>query len=255
MRKNWETDENGEQVMSLSGHLRELRNRLLVIAVGLLVCFAVCFSKAELIVNQLTAMGITNGYRFVYLSPQELLMQYMRTGLICGLIMSIPVIVYEAYAFISPGLQKHEKVFLMMALVFGQICFITGMAFAHKITMPFMLGFLYAINGTEYITSSVSIESYLSFLLTVYIIFGIVFEMPVITAILTQFGLIRAEWLIKARSIAIVLCFLLAALITPPDIVSQIMVAIPMVILYQLSIAICTVIGKVKRRNQAEETE
>ena len=145
-------------------------------------------------------------------------MQYMRTGLICGLIMSIPVIVYEAYAFISPGLQKHEKVFLMMALVFGQICFITGMAFAHKITMPFMLGFLYAINGTEYITSSVSIESYLSFLLTVYIIFGIVFEMPVITAILTQFGLIRAEWLIKARSIAIVLCFLLAALITPPPI-------------------------------------
>ena len=88
-----------------------------------------------------------------------------------------------------------------------------------------------------------------------YIIFGIVFEMPIITAILTQFGLIRAEWLIKARSIAIVLCFLLAALITPPDIVSQIMVAIPMVILYQLSIAICTVIGKVKRRNQAEETE
>lgn len=116
-----------------------------------------------------------------------------------------------------------------------------------------MLGFLYKINGTDYITSSISIESYLSFVLMVYIIFGIVFEMPVVSAILTKFGLLKSVWLKKGRSFAIVLCFIVAALITPPDIISQIMVAIPMMILYQLSIIICRVIEKFNRKKEDEE--
>ncbi|MGM9942430.1 MAG: twin-arginine translocase subunit TatC [Bulleidia sp.] len=255
-KSKWKVNEDGEQVMSLSGHLRELRNRILVIAFVLFVLFALCFSKAEQIVDALTSMGISNGYQFVYLSPQELLIQYVRAAMIGALILSVPVILYEAYAFIAPGLEKREKPFLILSLIFGQICFLIGVVFAHKISMPFMLGFLYEINGTEYIVSSISIENYLSFLLTVYIIFGIVFEMPVITAILTQFGLLKAEWLMKARSFAIVICFLLAALITPPDIVSQMMVAVPMVILYHLSIAICSVIGKFKKKKEeVEEAE
>ena len=252
-KKQWETDEDGEKVMSLSGHLRELRNRVVVCLVFLFAGFVLCFSNAELIVNELSAMGLANGYVFVYLSPQELLVQYMRVGLTGALIISIPVIVYEAYAFIAPGLEKYEKPFLILSLIFGQICFALGVAFAHKISMPFMLGFLYKINGTDYITSSISIESYLSFVLMVYIIFGIVFEMPVVSAILTKFGLLKSAWLKKGRSFAIVLCFIVAALITPPDIISQNMVAIPMMILYQLSIIICRVIEKFNRKKEDEE--
>ena len=121
-KKQWETDEDGEKVMSLSGHLRELRNRVVVCLVFLFAGFVLCFSNAELIVNELSAMGLANGYVFVYLSPQELLVQYMRVGLTGALIISIPVIVYEAYAFIAPGLEKYEKPFLILSLIFGQIC-------------------------------------------------------------------------------------------------------------------------------------
>lgn len=252
-KKKWEIDEDGEQVMSLNDHLRELRNRILACLAVLVIGFLVSFYNAERIVDELSAMGLANGYIFVYLSPQELLMQYMRIGLVGGLIISIPVIVYEVYAFIAPGLEKYEKPFLILSLIFGQICFVLGVIFAHKISMPFMLGFLFKINGTSYISSSISIESYLSFILTVYIIFGIVFEMPVVSAILTKFGLLKSKWLVKGRSISIVLCFILAALITPPDVVSQIMVAIPMMLLYQISIVICKIIEKFNRKKEESE--
>ena len=242
-----------EKVMSLSGHLKELRNRIIVCLVFLFAGFGFCFYNAETIVAKLTAMGLNSGYSFVYLSPQELLVQYMRVGLTGAVLICIPVIIYEVYAFIAPGLEKYEKPFLMLSLVFGQICFVLGVAFAHKISMPFMLGFLYKINGTDYITSSISIESYLSFVLMVYIIFGIIFEMPVISAIMTRFGIMKSAWLVKGRSIAIVLCFVVAALITPPDIISQIMVAIPMMMLYQVSIFISKAIEKLKRKKESEE--
>ncbi|MGN1406488.1 MAG: twin-arginine translocase subunit TatC, partial [Erysipelotrichaceae bacterium] len=252
-KKKWEIDEDGEKVMSLSDHLRELRNRVIVCLLILAIGFVFCFYNAETIVNELTTMGLNNGYSFVYLSPQELLLQYMRIGLVGGLILSIPVLVYEVYAFIAPGLEKYEKPFLILSLIFGQICFVIGVIFAHKISMPFMLGFLFKVNSTDYITSSISIESYLSFILTVYIIFGAVFEMPVISAILTKFGLLKSKWLEKGRSVSIVICFLVAALITPPDVISQVMVAIPMMLLYQISILICKLIEKLNRKKEEAE--
>lgn len=242
-----------EKVMSLTGHLKELRNRIIVCLVFLFAGFVLCFSNAETIVSELSAMGLNSGYSFVYLSPQELLVQYMRVGLTGAVLICIPVIIYEVYAFIAPGLEKYEKPFLILSLVFGQICFVLGVAFAHKISMPFMLSFLYKINGTDYITSSISIESYLSFVLMVYIIFGIIFEMPVISAIMTRFGILKSVWLVKARSVATVLCFVVAALITPPDIISQVMVAIPMMLLYQVSIFISKAIEKFKRKKESED--
>jgi sec-independent protein translocase protein TatC len=138
----------------------------------------------------------------------------------------------------------------MAAMILGIVCFVVGVLFAHRISMPFMLKFLYAFNNTDYIVASISIESYLSFVMTVYIIFGIVFEMPVISGTLTQFGLLKPVWLEKGRSVAIVAIFFVAAIITPPDIVSQIMVAFPMVLLYQVSIVICKILYKFKKKDE-----
>jgi len=254
-KKNIVLNEDGEQVMSLTDHLRELRNRIVVCVVVFVAAFVVFLGFAQQIVDLLTQMGLDNGYQFVYLSPQELLVQYFGVSGICAIVLTLPVIAYEAYAFMAPGLKKNENRFFMAAMVMGIICFVIGVLFAHKISMPFMLKFLYAFNTTNYIVASISIESYLSFVMTVYIIFGVVFEMPVISGTLTQFGLLKPEWLAKGRSAAIVLCFFVAAIITPPDIVSQIMVAFPMIFLYQFSIVLCKIIYKFKKKDEEESVE
>lgn len=254
-KKQVEVNEDGEEVMSLNDHLRELRNRILFCLAFVIAGFVICFANAEKIIDILTAMALGSGYTFVTLTPQELLIQYMRVGLLGAIVVCAPVLGYQLYSFVQPGLRKNENAFFGCALVAGFICFLIGVSFAHKISMPFMLDFLIKLNNTDYISASISIENYLSFVLTVYIIFGIVFEMPVVSVILTQFGLLKPVWLEKGRSVAIIACFFLAAVITPPDIVSQIMVAIPMILLYQISIYLTKFFYMVKVKNDPYATD
>lgn len=240
--------------MSLSDHLRELRNRiiavLLVFAVGLVVSFA----YAEPIVSLMTDMGQKYGYQFVYIRPQELLLVYFSLSLLCGFVLALPVIAFEAYAFCSPGLRQSEKSMMLLGMTFGTLFFCGGVLFAYKITIPFMLRFLIAFSQDTVITASVSIEEYVSFLLTVFTIFGVIFELPVLSVILTSLGIVKPQWLISARKVMIVAIFFVAAVITPPDIVSQIMVAIPIILLYELSILPSKLVFRMKR-SPAKETE
>ena len=115
-----------------------------------------------------------------------------------------------------------------------------------------MLRFLIQLSGTVDVAASMRLQEYISFLLTVFLIFGIVFEMPVVTVVLTILGILRAEWLVKARKVMIVVVFLVAAIITPPDVVSQIMIAIPMLLLYELSILLCKLFTRKKKQAQEE---
>lgn len=238
--------------MSLAGHLKELRNRIVVVLAVFVVGIVVCFGYAEKIVLLLTALGDRFGYQFVYIRPQELLMVYFSLSLIGSLVVTFPVLAYQAYGFSSPGLTKSERRFFRMALVFGSLCFCLGVFFAYKIMLPFMLRFLISFSDNVAVTASITIQEYISFLMLIFIIFGIIFELPVISVLLTGLGFIRTEWLIKARKIMIVLIFVLAALITPPDIVSQIMVAIPIIVLYELSIVLSRMVSSVKKKNQKD---
>ena len=122
-----------------------------------------------------------------------------------------------------------------------------GVAFAYFISLPFMLRFLIQFTGEVDVSASISIQQYVGFLMTVFVIFGLVFELPVVSVLLTGLGIVKAEWLMKGRKVMIVIIFVLAAIITPPDIVSQIMVAIPMIGLYELSIALSKFVGKLKK--------
>ena len=158
------------------------------------------------------------------------------------------MLAYQVYAFCSPGLSKKERGFTLAALIAGTLCFLAGAAFARFISLPFMLRFLIQFTFEVDVSASISIDQYVSFLLTVFVIFGLVFELPVISVLLTGLGLIKAEWLRKGRKVMIVLIFVLAAIITPPDVVSQIMVAIPMIGLYELSIVLCRLVARSEKR-------
>lgn len=244
-----------EKRMPLTGHLKELRNR----AVACLICFAiaffVCLNYASDIVERLTDIGRSCGYRFVYIAPQELLMEYFGVALIAGLCIASPVILYQIWAFARPALRRKDNILVALSVLFGLAFFVLGVLFAYKIMTPFMLEFLIGVNAGTYITPSVSVQNYMSFLITIHLIFGAVFELPVLSVLLTQLGIVKVAWMKKGRRGAIVVIFFLAAVITPPDVASQIMVAIPMVSLYELSVLVCSLLMKLKRRKKNDDEQ
>ena len=241
--------------MSLSGHLRELRNRILVVVILLLAAFMACLSFSPNLITFLTDMGEKYNYVFVYIAPQELLLVYLNTALVGALVVCFPVVAYEVYAFCSPGLKKRERTFFIASLLAGTLFFVFGVAFARYISLPFVLRFLIQFTGEVDVSASISIQQYVGFLLTIFVVFGLVFELPVVSVLLTGLGLIRAEWLRKGRKIMIVIIFLMAAIITPPDVVSQVMVALPMILLYELSIALSSLVGKHRREKLGDDDE
>ena len=249
MKKKAEKAASPDGSMSLSGHLRELRNRILVCVILLVLVFGICLSFAPQIVTLLTDMGKRFRYEYIYIAPQELFLVYMNVALVGAVVVCFPVLAYQIYAFCSPGLSTKERGYISGSLIAGALCFLLGVAFAYFISLPFMLRFLiqFTFTGEVDVSASISIQQYVSFLLTVFVIFGLVFELPVVSVLLTGLGLVRAEWLVKGRKVMIVLIFVLAAIITPPDIVSQVMVAVPMLALYEISIALSRVVGKAKK--------
>ena len=244
-----------ESNMSLSGHLRELRNRVVICVVCLVLTFLVGLHFAPDLVGLLTGMGEQYGYQYVYIAPQELLMQYFSVALIAALCIAFPVIAYNIWAFMKPGLRKNENFLIRAALICGLGCFIVGVFFAYYIMIPFMLHFLIDLSRGSDITASISVQSYLTFLFSIFLIFGIIFELPVMSVVLTQVGILKTDWMRKGRKLIIICIFVIAALVTPPDIVSQIMVAIPMIALYEVSILISSALLKVRKKRQKEEDD
>ena len=222
-----------------------------VFVVGVVVSLA----YADRLIDLLTAMG-RDYYEFVSIAPQEKLMQYFRVSILAGVVVTVPVAFYHIYAFAKPGLKKSESFFFKMVMLLGLILFCVGVLFAYKLMMPFMLRFLSTgIEGAEYIQTTTSIESYVNLCLTMFIIFGCVFEMPLITIILSKMGIINPQLLKQVRGVAIVIIFFIAAVVTPPDIVSQCMVAGPMVLLYFISIFLSGIFYKPKEDDDDEDDE
>ena len=240
--------------MGVVDHIREFRNRLFVIIVVFVIALLVCFNYAAPIVEILRGPA-GELYDFVYIAPAEVMMQYVRLSLIGGLVLASPVIMYELLAFASPGLKASEKTFTMGVLLLGLVFFALGVLFAYGIMLPFMLKFFHNINGSPDIYAQISLENYLGFMIKMLAMMGMVFEIPVVTILLTQMGFLKPEWLKKGRRVIIVLVFIVAAIITPPDVVSQCMTAIPMLILFEISIFFSGFIVKRKARLAAKKKE
>ena len=239
------------QEMNLFGHLDELRKRLTVIAVVNLVASAVLFTKADFVLDYFLA--INPGMELVFITPSELLVVYFQLSLIMALILCSPVTFYEIWAFVEKGLYRKEKIYISLTLVFGVIFFNGGVAFCYFMVLPTTLKFFMRIAISD-VSSMISIKSYISFINTMLLCFGAVFEMPVLVFLLSKLEILTPDFLRKNRGLLIVVIFILAAVITPPDVVSQIMLAVPMILLLQLSIIICTVVYKTNRKKQTVET-
>ena len=242
--------------MTLTGHLKELRNRLIICAVVFVVGVVVSLAYADRLIDLLTAMG-RDYYQFVSIAPQEksdAVFPGVHSGRCggngaCGLLQHLRLC--------KAGSEKmSESTFFKLVMLLGLILFCVGVLFAYKLMMPFMLRFLSTgIEGAEYIQTTTSIESYVNLCLTMFIIFGCVFEMPLITIILSKMGIINPQILKQVRGVAIVVIFFIAAVVTPPDIVSQCMVAFPMVLLYFVSIFLSGIFYKPRDTDEDDEEE
>lgn len=236
--------------MPLSGHLKELRNRVVVCVVVLAAGFLGCLTYAPTLVTLLTDLGSVYGYEYIFIAPQELLMVYFSIALLGAVVLSSPVLAWQIYAFCLPGLKRLERLAMLGALTAGALFFCLGVVFAWYITVPFTLRFLIGFTADVSISAAISIQEYIHFLLSLFLVFGAVFELPVVSVLLTVLGLLKPQWLVKGRRVMIVLIFFIAAVITPPDVVSQVMVAVPMLALYEISILLSRLCMRLKKRFQ-----
>ena len=241
--------------MPLTEHFREMRNRLAVVLVVFVACNVVLITRAQVLVGFLTDMGAAYGYEFIYISPSELLLQQFKAALTASFILCTPLLRYEVFAFMKPGLTRKEKTGIRFGLISGVGFFCLGWSFADKFGPPFMLQCLIQQGQGTYYVASVSIANYISFLLLIFTIFGFIFEMPLLSVILSRVGILTPKIMRKIRGGAIVVIFLVAAIITPPDIFSQVMVAVPMVLLYELSIGLSILFQRRKKAAEAEEEQ
>lgn len=227
--------------LTMLGHLAELRKRMLYIVVANLITTFICYEYSNILIE--IFLNMNKSMKLVYLTPPELFLAYLKISLIGGIILASPITILQIWTFVSPGLYKDERLYIVGSFIGGLLFFITGSYFAYKMVLPTMLEFFQKFQRNE-IAQMISIGSYLDFVLSIIFTFGIVFEMPVLAALLAKLKLIKATTLKKKQPIMILIIFIVAAVMTPPDIISQIMLALPMILLLQLSIGICWLINK-----------
>jgi sec-independent protein translocase protein TatC len=235
-----------EKKLPLTAHLQELRKRLILSFIAVGVGFILCYAFAESIFNILAAPLIRmmpTGGSLIFISVAEAFFTYMKVAFIAGLIITSPFVLYQIWAFVAPGLYRHEKRYVVPFVLAGSFFFALGILFGYYVALPvgfkFLLGY-----ATDFIKPMPSMKEYLSFSIKFLLAFGLVFEFPVVLVLLARIGVVDAKTLARQRKYAILLIFIFAAVLTPPDVISQVMVALPLMGLYELSILLSKIFGK-----------
>jgi sec-independent protein translocase protein TatC len=241
---------------SLISHLVELRDRLLraVIAIG--VIFVPCAMFSDRLFTLVATPLIEKmpvGTSMIATSVVAPFMAPLKLALFVALFLAMPYVLYQAWAFVAPGLYKHEKHFAVPLVVSSIVLFYAGAAFAHFVVFPLMFAFLTttAPIGVQVMTD---MANYLDFVLLLYFAFGIAFEIPVATVLLASTGLVKVETMAKNRGYVVLGIFVVAAFLTPPDAISQSFMAIPMYLLYEVGIVMSRLLLK-KRQEQQNRSD
>jgi sec-independent protein translocase protein TatC len=238
-----QTDESKE--MSFLEHLEELRWHIVKALVGILIGTVVCGYYVELIVHQILMKPLlATGLKAQVLTPYGIVLLYMQAMFICGIIISMPNTLYWLWKFVSPGLLPKERKYISLIVGFTSLCFFAGVAFAYFILLPTALTF-FAGFGTQSINLNVSIDHYISFVLTLLFGAGLVFELPMVSYFLSKMGLLTPAFLRHYRRHALIVILVIAALVTPsPDIITQVMLAVPMILLYEIGVLVSIVVTR-----------
>ncbi len=233
---------NGEVEMTFLEHLEELRWRIIKAAIGVIVAAVVVGLFVNFLVEDVLLLPATKTIpplKLQNIKPFGQFTLYMEIILIGGVILSIPNIFYQIWKFIEPGLKPSERKYIRSIVFFSTICFLSGIVFAYYVILPTALEF-FASFGTTIIDNIIAIDEYFSFIISTMLAAGVVFELPMISFFLSKLGILKPQFMRKYRKHAVILILILAGLLTPsPDISSQLLLGIPLLILYEISIFIC----------------
>jgi len=222
-----------DRKMSLIDHLEELRKRFIICIVTVLACSIFSYFYSDKI---LAILKRPFPHSLVFISPQEPFVITLKIALFGGIIIALPMIIYQAWQFVSLALKEKEKRYLLFYGPFSLLLFLSGASFAYFVAIPVGLRFLLSFGGSS-LEPMISVSKYLSFITVTILTFGIVFELPLVSLFLVRIGIISPQFLAKNRKVAIIAIFVLAAILTPSiDAFTQILLAVPLVILYEVSI-------------------
>ncbi len=228
----------------LSEHLAELRKRLAISLAGFAASFVLAFIFAGQIFDFLLipyeqASGDARAIRLIYTAPQEFFLTQIKLSFFGGFVISFPLIAQQLYRFVAPGLYRHERRAFLPFLLAAPILFLLGAALVYFAIMPLALGFFLSmemVSTARAIEMVPKVSEYLGLIMALMLAFGLCFQLPVVMALLARAGLVSARGLASGRKYAVVAIFMLAAILTPPDIISQIGLAVPVLLLYEVAI-------------------
>jgi len=231
---------------SFLSHLVELRDRLIRILIAVLVVFVPMAFFARELYSLLAAPllhALPEGGTMIATDVVGVFLVPMKVALMVSFLVALPYVLYQIWAFVAPGLYAHEKKFAVPMLVVSVLLFFTGMAFAYFAFFPMVFGFMakFAPAGVSWMTD---IEKYFSFVLTMFLAFGATFEVPIVVIVLVKMGFVRVEKLREWRPYVIVGAFVVGAIFTPPDVISQFMMAMPMWLLFELGVFMASFITR-----------
>ena len=241
-------DMDTDDKIPFTAHLEELRKRLIVSFIAVGIGFGLCYGFKERLFQILTQPLIAvmqDGETLIYTGLPEAFFTFLKVSFLGGLMIASPVIIYQFWMFVAPGLYDREKRLLLPIVFLSTVFFVGGALFGYFIVFPygfqFFLGF-----ATETIRPMPSMKEYLSFSAKLLLAFGLVFELPLVITFLARLGIVSVPFLKKNRKYALLLFFVGAAILTPPDVVTQIMMALPLMLLYEISIIGARIFGRKK---------
>lgn len=247
-----------EEKLPITNHLEELRSRLIKCFISVIVGFMASYYFSGQIFDFLAGPMVEvmpKGSKFIFTSPTEAFFTYMKVGFFTGLVLSAPVIFYQIWKFIMPGLYEKERKFVIPFVLVATFFFFSGAAFGFFLVLP--VGFKFFVGFTSAnIVVMPKMDEYLGFVMKFLLGFGCAFELPVIMFFLAKMGIVNAPMLRKNRKYALLIVAIVAAVLTPgPDVASQCMLGVPLYILYEMSIWVTALVGKKKVEKKAAEEE
>lgn len=242
---------------SLTGHLEELRSRLIKGISAIILVFLACFlaySEAILEFARAPIVPYLPSGGLVFTAPMDKFMAHVKISLLAAVLLSCPIWLYQVWGFISPGLYKKEKRFSIAFISFGTLLFLSGSAFVYYIVFPMAFKFLLQYGGMVD-APMITISEYLSFFILTTLVFGSMFELPLVLTLLGILGVISKEFLIRVRRYAIVILAVLSAMVTPPDVVSMLCMMGPLILLYELSVVLVGIFGTANEQTVGEASD
>ena len=240
MTENHSSEDSGIQESFLS-HLFELRDRVVKSALAIILVFVCLVYWAPDIFHlfaQPLLQALPAGGKMIVTDVTGSFFVPMKVTMLVAFLIALPVVMYQLWAFIAPGLYMHERKLILPLVVSSYTLFIIGMAFAYFLVFPTVFKFMASYNAPLGAEMSTDIDNYLSFAMTTFLAFGITFEVPVVVVVLVRMGMVSLEKLKEIRPYVIVGAFVISAIVTPPDVLSQLLLAVPMTLLYELGLLI-----------------